>query len=44
MSRLNYEHSYNVETALLIRYDHDESHLNYLLKQYKGAYYLKKYS
>ncbi len=42
--RLIQEYGYeSVESAFLIRGDHDESHLNYLLRRYKGAYYRKRY-
>ena len=42
--RLTQEYgSESIEAAFLIRGGHDESHLNYLLRRYKGAYYRNRY-
>jgi hypothetical protein len=42
--RLTQEYgSESIEAAFLIRGSHDESHLNYLLRRYKGAYYRRRY-
>ena len=42
--RLTQEYGYeSIEAAFLIRGDHDESHIDYLLRQYKGAYYRRRY-
>jgi hypothetical protein len=42
--RLTQEYgSESIEAAFLIRGDHDESHVDYLLRRYKGAYYRKRY-
>ncbi|OGO03518.1 MAG: hypothetical protein A2Y91_04230 [Chloroflexi bacterium RBG_13_54_8] len=35
--------SESVEAAFLIRGSHDESHIDYLLRRYKGAYYRNRY-
>jgi hypothetical protein len=35
--------SESIHTAFLIRGSHDESHVDYLLRRYKGAYYRKRY-
>jgi hypothetical protein len=35
--------SESIEAAFLIRGSHDESHIDYLLRRYKGAYYRKRY-
>lgn len=35
--------SESIEAAFLIRGNHDESHVDYLLRRYKGAYYRKRY-
>jgi hypothetical protein len=35
--------SESIETAFLIRGSRDESHVDYLLRRYKGAYYRKRY-
>jgi hypothetical protein len=42
--RLTQEYgSESIEAAFLIRGSHDESHVNYLLRRYKGAYYRRRY-
>jgi len=42
--RLTQEYgSESIEAVFLIRGDHDESHVDYLLRRYKGAYYRKRY-
>jgi len=42
--RLTQEYGYeSIESTFLIRGGHDESHLDYLLRRYKGAYYRKRY-
>jgi hypothetical protein len=42
--RLTQEYgSESIEAAFLIRGGHDESHVDYLLRRYKGAYYRKRY-
>jgi len=44
VKRLIQEYGFeSVESAFLIRGDHDQSHLNYLLRSYKGAYYRNRY-
>jgi hypothetical protein len=44
VSRLIQEYSYeSVGTAFLIWGGHGQSHLNYLLRRYKGAYYRNRY-
>jgi hypothetical protein len=35
--------SESIEAAFLIRGGHNESHISYLLRRYKGAYYRKRY-
>ena len=35
--------SESIESAFLIRGSHDESHIDYLLRRYKGTYYRKRY-
>ena len=35
--------SESIEAAFLIRGEHDESHIDYLLRRYKGAYYRNRY-
>ncbi len=42
--RLTQEYgSESIEAAFLIRGSHDESHVDYLLRRYKGAYYQRRY-
>ena len=42
--RLTQEYgSESIEAAFLIRGSHDESHIDYLLRRYKGAYYRGRY-
>ncbi len=42
--RLTQEYgSESIEAVFLIRGEHDESHVDYLLRRYKGAYYRKRY-
>ncbi|MFO7773908.1 MAG: DUF3843 family protein [Dehalococcoidia bacterium] len=42
--RLAREHgSESIEAAFLIRGSHDESHVDYLLRRFKGAYYRRRY-
>jgi len=43
VKRLTQEYgSESIEAAFLIRGGHDESHVDYLLRRYKGAYYRKR--
>lgn len=35
--------SESIESAFLIRGSHEDYHLDYLLRRYKGAYYRKRY-
>ena len=44
VKRLVQEYGYeSIESAFLIRGGHQESHLEYLLRRYKGAYYRIRY-
>jgi len=44
VKRLVQEYGYeSIESAFLIRGSHQESHLEYLLRRYKGAYYRNRY-
>ncbi|MBI4595788.1 MAG: hypothetical protein HY730_05340, partial [Candidatus Tectomicrobia bacterium] len=44
VKRLVQVHGYEaIEAAFLVRGSHQESHLEYLLRRYKGAYYRNRY-